>query len=55
MLVCSLFIICELISINISVVLFSSLSKLLDRCTDGLAFGALKRCNECKDGHFSIR
>ena len=30
-------------------------AQLLDRCTDGMAFGALKRCKECSHGHFSYK
>ena len=29
--------------------------QLLDRCADGMAFGALKRCSECGRGHFSYK
>ena len=31
---------------------FGGESVLLDRCTDGMAFGALNRCTECGHGHF---
>ncbi|XP_028396308.1 poly [ADP-ribose] polymerase 1-like isoform X2 [Dendronephthya gigantea] len=34
---------------------FGGESVLLDRCADGMAFGALKRCSECKRGHFNYK
>ena len=29
--------------------------QLLDRCADGMAFGALNRCTECRCGHFHYK
>ena len=37
-------------------ILMSNLpGQLLDRCADGMAFGALKRCSECARGYFAYK